>query len=58
MSCQFTNLECRLDNFERARKEDEKKVDSTLEMIKQLQDESSHKRKMGESADGKENSRI
>jgi hypothetical protein len=41
-----------------ARKEDEKKVDSTLEMIKQLQDESSHKRKMGESADGEENSRI
>ena len=34
------------------------KVDSTLEMIKQLRDESSHKGKMHESAAGEENSMI
>jgi hypothetical protein len=53
-----SKLECRLDNVERARTEDERKVESTLEMIKQLQDENSHKRKMDESEDGEENSRI
>jgi hypothetical protein len=44
----FEGLKYRLDNVEEARKKDEKKMEVMMEMIMQLQDESSRKRKVGE----------